>query len=383
MRGPQRFVDSSSRRSRAELLVVLRRCTATVDSQLTQPRTLSRVSATTLPRTREVSPLDSALVGQPTMLPAVSVGGDTTITATISPQPGERQASHNLAQEAGGDPNSHEALDADSADNEDGNNGSGSDESTQFDGASAEWSDTASYTSDNDDVSGSSSESDASRSSKLNGGRNRVRGGGRRRPQLAAPDSRTGGGDASSDPFAGRPTNADARRRRRRRERQRGEGGRGQAGSDAGYAEGNDSTTSLSDAGAAGNGSSSEDGSDDDADDPLEPIPGEVKLVPSMFPDRPPTVFFEYPKELGMARFNNVYFSEPLGARRLLFKSHWERNSVKNAFFRAGFSRTKSTMSWTASWGKHPTREGFRCGAVRVQYGTRCSGSRRRVCAVV
>lgn len=86
--------------------------------------------------------------------------------------------------------------------------------------------------------------------------------------------------------------------------------------------------------------------------------------MPSMFPDRPPTVFFEYPKELGMARFNNVYFSEPLGARRLLFKSHWERNSVKNAFFRAGFSRTKSTMSWTASWGKHPTREGFRYVAV-------------------
>lgn len=108
-----------------------------------------------------------------------------------------------------------------------------------------------------------------------------------------------------------------------------------------------------------------DDGDDDDnddnyADDPLEPIPGEVKLVPSMFPDRPPTVFFEYPKELGLVRCDNAYFSEPLGGRRLLFKSHWERNSVKNAFFRAGFSRTKSTLSWTASWGMHPTREGFK-----------------------
>lgn len=125
-------------------------------------------------------------------------------------------------------------------------------------------------------------------------------------------------------------------------------------GSDISYDD-DDTTTSNSDGDC-----------DSDAEDPLEPIPGEVKLVPSMFPDRPPTVFFEYPKELGMARFDNVYFSEPLGGRRLLFKSHWERNSVKNAFYRAGFSRTRSTLSWTASWGKHPTREGFRCVNVRV-----------------
>ncbi|CAN0411606.1 unnamed protein product, partial [Ectocarpus sp. 12 AP-2014] len=159
-------------------------------------------------------------------------------------------------------------------------------------------------------------------------------------------------------------------RERRRRRRRVGEEGAAEGGSrsnegngsDAGYAQDADSTTSPSDSdndrsGSISSGSSSSNG---DADDPLEPIPGEVKLVPSMFPDRSPTVFFEYPKELGMARFNNVYFSEPLGPRRLLFKCHWERNSVKNAFFRAGFSRTRSTMSWTASWGKHPTREGFR-----------------------
>lgn len=125
-------------------------------------------------------------------------------------------------------------------------------------------------------------------------------------------------------------------------------------GSDISY-DNDDTTTSNSDGDC-----------DSDAEDPLEPIPGEVKLVPSMFPDRPPTVFFEYPKELGMARFDNVYFSEPLGGRRLLFKSHWERNSVKNAFYRAGFSRTRSTLTWTASWGKHPTREGFRCVKIRV-----------------
>lgn len=115
--------------------------------------------------------------------------------------------------------------------------------------------------------------------------------------------------------------------------------------------------------GGGGVGDESEgedDAGEDTEEDPLEPIPGEVKLVPSMFPDRPPTVFFEYPKELGMTRFDNAYYTEPLGGRRLLFKTHWERNSVKNAFFRAGFSRTRSTLTWTASWGKHPTREAFR-----------------------
>ncbi|CAM9488701.1 unnamed protein product, partial [Hapterophycus canaliculatus] len=253
--------------------------------------------------------------------------------------------------------------------------------STQFDGASADWSDTASYTSDTDGDDASS-----------NGDR-----GGRRCARIsnARPDAISGrAGSKTSRAENGRGTWPDlsnrnegcagdaaatasaacARRRRTRRgqgERTAAARGRGGDSSEDGYAEDIDSTSSVSDAGA-GDDSDDSDGSDGsdgngeddsgegDGDDPLEPIPGEVKLVPSMFPDRPPTVFFEYPKELGMARFNNVYFSEPLGARRLLFKSHWERNSVKNAFFRAGFSRTRSTMSWTASWGKHPTREGFR-----------------------
>lgn len=117
-----------------------------------------------------------------------------------------------------------------------------------------------------------------------------------------------------------------------------------------------DSVTSSS---GLDNGDESDDATD--TDDLLEPTLGEVKLVPSIFPDRPPTVFFEYPKELGMTRSENAFFTEPLGDRRLLFKTHWERNSVKNAFFRAGFTRTTSTFSWTASWGKHPTHEGYKC----------------------
>lgn len=293
----------------------------------------------------------------------------------------EREALQLLQQQSGVDScsrrdgaNSYNASDVDNNDGEDGNGDGGSDESTQFDGASAEWSDTASYTSDKDDgnddlskgsVGGgrSGGGGDTSRPPEIYrsgraGRANRLSTSGRRRP-ASTTSSRSGGGDAT-----GNITTAAARRKQRGQGRERGP--------DAGYVEDIDSTTSSSDAAANSEDNSdddsddnSQDDSSDDADDPLEPIQGEVKLVPSMFPDRPPTVFFEYPKELGMARFNNVYFSEPLGARRLLFKSHWERNSVKNAFFRAGFSRTRSTMSWTASWGKHPTREGFRCGTVR------------------
>lgn len=125
-----------------------------------------------------------------------------------------------------------------------------------------------------------------------------------------------------------------------------------------------------------GGGDESDDAADVD-EDPFDPIPGEVKLVASMFPDRPPTVFFEYPKELTMARFDNSYYTEPLGGRRLLFKTHWERNSVKNAFFRAGFSRTRSTLTWTASWGKHPTREAFRCHLSLFSFSFSFSAFRR------
>ncbi|CAN0262815.1 unnamed protein product [Ectocarpus sp. 6 AP-2014] len=316
--------------------------------------------------------------------------GTTTTAAQQEPERERRERALRLPQQrpsgdGGGDSSTGpEGNDNDDYD-DDCRDGGRSDESTQFGGASAEWSDTASDASDasvcggdgggggggggggdaissSPDANGSSSSCRSGRSSRTGDVARR-----RRKPKAIAA---THTGPGYNDNAA-----AAARMRERRRRRRRGVGEEGAAeggsrsnegnGSDAGYAQDVDSTTSPSDSDndsdndGSGGSSSSSDG-DADAEDPLEPIPGEVKLVPSMFPDRSPTVFFEYPKELGMARFNNVYFSEPLGSRRLLFKCHWERNSVKNAFFRAGFSRTRSTMSWTASWGKHPTREGFR-----------------------
>ncbi|CAM9806442.1 unnamed protein product, partial [Laminaria digitata] len=270
----------------------------------------------------------------------------------------------------------------------------GDDESTQLDGGnSGEWSDTASYASDSDGDSHCSSGRDGGNgvAADRGGGRGSGGGGGDEIAGVGAGrtgDRRAGGsgraarrteiGGVSAGTSAVPPTLAGGARpsssRRKntegllvRGERNRGGGGGG-GGCAAMPSDDHDATSPVSEGGGiedddedddGGNGSDDDD-DDDDADDPLEPIPGEVKLVPSMFPDRPPTVFFEYPKELGMARFDNVCYSEPLGSRRLLFKCHWERNSVKNAFYRAGFSRTKSTLSWTASWGKHPTREGFR-----------------------
>ncbi|CAM9199248.1 unnamed protein product [Chrysoparadoxa australica] len=116
-------------------------------------------------------------------------------------------------------------------------------------------------------------------------------------------------------------------------------------------------TTTQQDDDLDGGSCTSDSSSDEDT---IAPVPGAVKLQPSLFRDRPPTVFFDYPKELNMTRAAEGSVTEPLGPRKLRFKTYWERNSVKNAFLGAGFIRTKSASSWTACWGKHPSPEGFR-----------------------
>jgi tubulin polyglutamylase TTLL4 len=112
------------------------------------------------------------------------------------------------------------------------------------------------------------------------------------------------------------------------------------------------------------------DGDEDDDDDDdevsvsvgsnesVELLPGEVRLVPSLFPDRPATVLFEYDKSLGLLREDSARAKEPLLGRTLMYRTCWERQSVRNAFARAGFLRTSSS-SWTASWGKHPSAEDY------------------------
>lgn len=328
------------------------------------------------------------------------VGGEDGRTLSPPRQPDEEggksaRAICNGGEDDGGSSGSQGGYSNSDVDGEEG------DESTQIDANSGEWSDTASYVSDSDGdshCSGRSSGRDGvavgrDRSGGGDGGGGAGIGGGRSDESAGIGTGRTGARRADGSGRAGwraelgvnsvvvsaaSPTSAGGAGPSSSRQKNTGSSpmlrgvrsrGRGCAG--AMPLDDNELATSLSSGGGIddddeddedddGDDADDDDDDDGDTDDPLEPIPGEVKLVPSMFPDRPPTVFFEYPKELGMARFDNVCYSEPLGSRRLLFKCHWERNSVKNAFYRAGFSRTKSTLSWTASWGKHPTREGFR-----------------------
>jgi tubulin polyglutamylase TTLL4 len=85
-----------------------------------------------------------------------------------------------------------------------------------------------------------------------------------------------------------------------------------------------------------------------------DPPMGFVRMRPSHFRGLPSTVFIEYPPELGIHRID-ANSLEPLGKRKLVYSSHWERVCIKNAFVRAGFTKTESANSrqWTAMFSKH------------------------------
>lgn len=87
-----------------------------------------------------------------------------------------------------------------------------------------------------------------------------------------------------------------------------------------------------------------------------DPPAGFVRMRPSHFHGLPSTVFIEYPPELGIHRIDTNVL-EPVGNRKLIYKSHWERVCIKNAFTRAGFIKTESLTSrqWTAMFSKHQT----------------------------
>lgn len=94
---------------------------------------------------------------------------------------------------------------------------------------------------------------------------------------------------------------------------------------------------------------------DEDEESPFrDPPEGCVRLRPSQFNGVPSTVFVEYPPELGIRRMD-VSVVEPLGARKLGYKSYWNRICIKNAHCRAGFQ--KSDKYWTSLWSKHQNAE--------------------------
>lgn len=94
---------------------------------------------------------------------------------------------------------------------------------------------------------------------------------------------------------------------------------------------------------------------DEDEESPFrDPPEGCVRLRPSQFNGVPSTVFVEYPPELKIRR-NDVSIVEPLGIRKLGYKTYWERICIKNVHCRAGFQ--KSEKYWTSLWSKHQNAE--------------------------
>ena len=85
-----------------------------------------------------------------------------------------------------------------------------------------------------------------------------------------------------------------------------------------------------------------------------DPPEGFIRVRPSKFAGIPSTVFFDYPEDLRMKRSDYSELEEQ-GKRKMRYETHWERNCIKNAFHRAGY--TRSEKNWTALWSKHQTEE--------------------------
>lgn len=101
------------------------------------------------------------------------------------------------------------------------------------------------------------------------------------------------------------------------------------------------------------NGDSDNDSDDDLEDNFRDPPVDHVRLRPSQFAGIPATVFVEYPPELKIKR-NDISVLEPLGKRKMMYRSYWERICIRNAFRRAGFTKIESASGkWTIMWSKH------------------------------
>ena len=94
------------------------------------------------------------------------------------------------------------------------------------------------------------------------------------------------------------------------------------------------------------NGGDSENDDDNEKEEQLLPC-GTFKLRPSGFKGLPPTVYVDYPSDLGIIRTDTGYI-EPVGKRFLHYKCAWERNCIKNGFQRAGFSKSDGTFLFLA-----------------------------------
>ena len=82
----------------------------------------------------------------------------------------------------------------------------------------------------------------------------------------------------------------------------------------------------------------------DDEEDLSDRLPpGTFKVRPSGFKGLPPTVYVDYPADIGLVR-TDIGYIEPIGNRFLHFRCAWERNCIKNGFQRAGFVKEDSKL---------------------------------------
>ncbi|CAK4484573.1 unnamed protein product [Aphanomyces euteiches] len=108
------------------------------------------------------------------------------------------------------------------------------------------------------------------------------------------------------------------------------------------------------------------DGEDEEEEDEVDIAPEiqqqSMKIMHSRYPNRPPVVCFDYPSDLNVKRSypDGVVVQDVDMRVSIFFKCYWERNCIKNAFYRAGLVRIKKGKKWTAAWVKHMSREKFR-----------------------
>lgn len=113
---------------------------------------------------------------------------------------------------------------------------------------------------------------------------------------------------------------------------------------------------------------------------------GFIKLRPSEFNEDifPPTIFFDYPKELNMFRDDKNRL-EPSTSRKLRYNSYWERICIRNAFYRAGFE--KNEKNWTVLWSKHRKNSDFKSfnclQKVNHFPASWCLGRKDRLCKTI
>ena len=94
----------------------------------------------------------------------------------------------------------------------------------------------------------------------------------------------------------------------------------------------------------------------------LDPRSDRVLLLPSLFKDRPATIWFDYPLYMQLQRVEGRELTQELTDKRLRplwFKADRNINCIANAFKRSGFRRLVKGYSFNLYWGHHLQEKAF------------------------